>query len=202
MGQFALAKKTQLSPGVYFTKVSPGELTLLLVSAELPVPERSMYANWVDATREGGNISLAFGQLAPSAIVLSAVFFVSMSPGNIAKALYGQENPTFVSDLAKRIGGNTIEERSTALSERGERVAFAKASMLNIAYANGEAELRFYAISPRAMHELKDGVPKKAGKRAVSAVLKVDMSVERLDLLCRKLGALISKDDMPALSAD
>ena len=135
--QLALAKKTQLSPGVYLTKVSDGELVLFLVSAELPIPKRSMYANWVDATREGKDISLAFGQLAPSTAILSAVFLVSMSPGNIAKALYSKENPTFVSDLAKRIGGNTIEERNVAFPQHGERVVFDRASTLDIAYANG-----------------------------------------------------------------
>ena len=196
--QLALAKKTQLSPGVYLTKVSDGELVLFLVSAELPIPKRSMYANWVDATREGKDISLAFGQLAPSTAILSAVFLVSMSPGNIAKALYSKGNPTFVSDLAKRIGGNTIEERNVAFPQHGERVVFDRASALDIAYANGAAELRFYAVSPRAIHELKAGALKKAGKGAVAAVVKIDMSTEHLGFLCGKLETLISKDDMPA----
>ena len=100
--------------------------------------------------------------------------------------------------LRNRIGGNTIEERNVAFPQHGERVVFDRASTLDVAYANGAAELRFYAVSPRAIHELKAGALKKAGKGAVAAVVKIDMSTEHLGFLCKKLETLISKDDMPA----
>ncbi len=81
---------------------------------------------------------------------------------------------------------------------QGERMAFHRASVINLSYAGRDAEIRFYHVSPRAIHDLRTGDIKKVGKGIVSPVVQIDLSVELLEVLTRTLTQIVSKDEFPS----
>ena len=89
--QVAEGKKTQLAPGVYLIKASDSETTLLLSAKDLPVPDRSMFANWVTANRTGSDVQMIFGQWRERSDRLSAALILSMASRNVARSLYGEK---------------------------------------------------------------------------------------------------------------
>lgn len=194
----ALLKKTNIAPGVYVAKLSDSESVLLLAAAELPTPDRTMFANWVGAKRLESEIELAFGQHASASDTLSAALFVSISPANMAKALYGGGNERFLEGLSRRVAQPTLEPvPMPKLPQQGERMAFHRASIVNMSYADRDAEIRFYHVSPRAVHDARTGDIKKTGKGVVSTLVRIDLSIENLELLTRMLTQLVAKDELP-----
>ena len=83
------------------------------------------------------------------------------------------------------------------LPEHGDRTVWYRASAMNMAYADTEGEIRFYSLSARSMHEVLKGDSKKVGKSLVTPVVRIEVSVETLALLCRRLGELVDESEIP-----
>jgi len=194
-------KKIQLAPGVYTVKQEDNDVSLFLESAELPVPDRSMFANWVSATRREVDVQITFGQWTGETERLSAAVIISMSGENVARSIHG-DNARFRVDLSERVGDDRRigdVEKAPELPGHAERTVWYRASIMNLAYAGSEAEIRFYFLSPRSIHDLRTGLAKAAGKSLVVPVVRIDLSIENLERLCRRLAELVSEDEFPGV---
>ena len=188
----------QIAPGVYLQKLEDGESAVVLDAANLPVPERSACANWIATERTGVDVEIVFGQLVRRSDRLSAAIVISMAAENVAQAIHGQ-NVNFRSKLSARVVEKQAGETSSIpeFPEHGERTAMFRASVMNLAFAGPEGEIRLYAVSARSIYDLRHGELKKVGKNLITPVVRIELSVEILDRLCRQLAEIVTEEELP-----
>jgi len=125
--------------------------------ARVPLPSRSMVATRTGVVREGPQISVVFGQTAPGMDEFSGALTIGMAAKNIQGAFSSPEFSAALEAyaLAQDIVP-TFRHPEPSRYPRG-RVVTDRATIMAIAFADDEAEVRYFRVSPTDLRALQSG---------------------------------------------
>jgi hypothetical protein len=135
-----------------------GQLEINVNVARVPLPPRALVATRIAVERDASQVRIVFAQQgAPGAHVFTAAMTIQMSAKNLRRAF---ASPPFRQALATYAeqDGITPEIRPPEPDRYPRDRALAdRATILAATFADDEAELRFFRVSPLDIHALQQG---------------------------------------------
>lgn len=173
------------------TDAAGNVVSVQIRGADLPPPERSMAADWVQATHHGTTVRFAFGQTRLDGSGLIAALAVHVPYQRVVDTLASPGN-TFLESLHKYRNALNLQIPDLKFSGDNwmtDRMVVERAAIMSIAFVAEDADMRFYRISAGDFQALKQG----RTPELVYPVVEVTMGIDLLCALTDQLEAILSK---------
>lgn len=171
----------------WFHVTGKGDAAVINVNLlRIPAPSRSMAATISAVTVDGLSVSMVFGQQWPGAERMTGALMVNMPTRQVRQVLYG--TPAFLDRLSLFAQQQKItpEDRGPRPSAYPtDRTVTERASFLAIAFAEEEAELRFFRLSPTDLRAVNQGEQAELVYPLVEVVLSTEELVHFLLFLSK-----------------
>jgi hypothetical protein len=155
--------------------------------SKVPPPERSYFAELAGVEYENGSVNFLFGQSTRDNKIRSMIE-ISMSPYSVIQALRSIEalNAPSLADIVQKQGDASAV--LSAFKEEPPEVARIKANIMTFAFADSEASIEYFYISPFSVANLNKRL---ATSVDVQGVVRIDTQTILVEALRQRLIELI-----------
>ena len=177
----------------WFHVAGKGEATTININLlRIPAPARSMAATVASAARQGSSVTMIFGQRWPGAPRMTGALMISMPVRQVRQTLYATDD--FLGKLELYAKQQKIVPQPRAPEPDAypvDRTVTERAAFAAIAFAEDEAEMRFFRLSPTDLRAVNQGETAEL----VYPVVEVVLATEELVHFLLFLAGLVPKDE-------
>ncbi len=176
----------------WFHVTGKGDAAVINVNLlRMPAPARTMVATVSAVALEGKSVNMVFGQRWPGADRMTGALLVSIPARQVRQVLYG--SPEFLEKLRIFARQQKIEPEDRVPDPStypSDRTVTERAAFVAIAFAEEEAEMRFFRLSPTDLRAVQQG----ESAELVHPVVEVVLATEELVHFLLFLSKLVPED--------